>query len=72
LSPRFIFYNGADVYRMIHGEPPPRWGLQRDLHGTSAQFVAHSSSGRADRWGADRLFLYRELKLLVEAAQHLR
>jgi hypothetical protein len=57
---------------MIHGEPPPRWGLQRDLHGTSAQFVAHSSSGRADRWGADRLFLYRELKLLVEAAQHLR
>jgi TDG/mug DNA glycosylase family protein len=64
--PRFICYNGRDVYRMVFGEDSVRWGLQPDRLGDSIQFVAHSSSGRADRWGADRLTLWRELKRLVD------
>ncbi len=65
-APRVVCYNGRDVYRMCHGEDPPRWGLLRETIGTSLQFVVHSSSGRADRWGADRLFLWRELKGVVD------
>jgi double-stranded uracil-DNA glycosylase len=64
--PRYICYNGRDVFRMVFGEEPDGWGLQREQLGESRQYVVHSSSGRADRWGADRLFLWRELKRLVD------
>ena len=64
-SPRFVCYNGRDVFRLFHGQDAPRWGLQSEQLGDSRQFVVHSSSGRADRWSADRLFLWRELKRLV-------
>lgn len=65
-APRVICYNGRDVYRMCHGVDAPCWGLQQDALGAALQFVVHSSSGRADRWGADRLFLYRELRALID------
>jgi TDG/mug DNA glycosylase family protein len=65
-APRIVCYNGRDVYRMCHEEDPRRWGLLGDAFETSLQFVVHSSSGRADRWGADRLFLWRELRQLVD------
>jgi double-stranded uracil-DNA glycosylase len=64
-APRIICYNGRDVYRMCFGEDAPRWGLLDEPLGPSLQYVVHSSSGRADRWGADRLFLWRELRSLV-------
>lgn len=67
LAPRFVCYNGRDVYRMCHGDDPPGWGLLPEPLGISQQFVVYSSSGRADRWGADRLYLYHELKRLVDA-----
>ncbi len=66
-APKVVAYNGRDVYRMCHGADAPRWGLQPDDLDGAAQFVVHSSSGRADRWGADRLFLYRELRSLMLA-----
>jgi len=69
LAPRFVCYNGRDVHRMCHGVDAPRWGLQAELLGVSRQFVVHSSSGRADRWGADRLYLWRELRSLVEESR---
>jgi double-stranded uracil-DNA glycosylase len=65
-APRFICYNGKDVYRMCFGVDAPRWGLQREKLGNSHQFVVHSTSGRADGWGADRLHLFRELKELID------
>jgi TDG/mug DNA glycosylase family protein len=65
-APRFICYNGKDVYRMCHGVDAPQWGLQKERFGESYQFVVHSTSGRADGWGADRLFLFRELKSLID------
>lgn len=64
-APRVVCYNGKDVYRMFTGEHDPPWGLIPDRLGTSVQFVVHSSSGRADRWGSDRLFLFHELRRLV-------
>jgi TDG/mug DNA glycosylase family protein len=64
-APRVVCYNGKDVYRMVHGEEAPRWGLLTERFGESLQFVVHSTSGRADRWGADRLFLFQELKRLI-------
>ncbi len=66
-APRFICYNGKDVWRMCTEEPDCEWGLQEDTFGESRQFVVHSTTGRADRWGADRLFLFRELKTLLDA-----
>lgn len=65
-SPKVICYNGKDVYRMCFGADTSRWGELDERLGRSLQFVAHSSSGRADRWGEDRLFLYRRLRDLVE------
>ena len=65
-APKVVCYNGRDVYRLCHGFDAPCWGLQPDELDGAAQFVVHSSSGRADRWGADRLYLYRELKALVD------
>jgi TDG/mug DNA glycosylase family protein len=65
-APRIICYNGKDVFRMCFGVDAPRWGLLRERLGVSRQFVAHSSSGRADGWGAERLHLYRELMSLVD------
>ena len=64
-SPRVICYNGKDVYRMCHGEYADNWGELDERLGESIQFVVHSSSGRADRWGRDRLFLYGKLRDLV-------
>ena len=72
LAPRFVCYNGRDVYRMFGGEEPDRWGLQPDALGSARQFVVHSSSGRADRWGADRLYLWRELKRLIDLERETR
>ena len=69
LRPGFICYNGMDVWRMCMGDEKRRWGLQPDLLGESRQFIVHSSSGRADRWGADRLFLWRELKRHMDDAR---
>src|SRR5579872_5599816 len=43
-APRFICYNGKDVYRMCYGEEAPHWGLQSERLGTSRQFVVHSTS----------------------------
>lgn len=65
-APRFVVYNGRDVYRMLHGREGV-WGLQPETLFGCAQFVVHSSSGRADRWAADRLFLWRQLHLLVRS-----
>lgn len=66
-APRLICYNGRDVYRLCHGEDAPRWGLQPRCLGVSEQFVVHSTSGRADRWGAERLFLFRSLRDFIES-----
>ncbi len=66
LAPKVICYNGKDVFRMATGALDCRWGLQRDKLAESLQFVVHSTSGRADGWGADRLYLFRELKRLVD------
>lgn len=68
-APRFVCYNGRDVFRMCHGHDAAGWGLQEDMLGDSAQYVVHSTSGRADRWGADRLYLFRELRALVDAGR---
>jgi double-stranded uracil-DNA glycosylase len=65
-APRIVCYNGRDVYRMCTGEDAPRWGLLTQAPGERPRYVVHSSSGRADRWAADRLYLWRELKRLVE------
>ncbi|NLI00671.1 MAG: mismatch-specific DNA-glycosylase [Chthonomonadales bacterium] len=64
-GPRILCYNGKDVYRMCMGEADPPWGLQSDDFDGMLTYVVHSSSGRADRWAADRLLLYRELGQLV-------
>jgi TDG/mug DNA glycosylase family protein len=64
-APRFICYNGKDVYKMATGRVCPDWGEQDERIGTSRVFVIHSSSARADGWGRERLALYQELKQLV-------
>jgi TDG/mug DNA glycosylase family protein len=64
-APRFVCYNGKDVFRMCTGQRNCPWGLQRERLGLSWQYVVHSTSGRADRWGEDRLYLFRELKQLL-------
>ena len=65
-APLVICYNGKDVYRLCSEVDAPRWGLQRERLGESLQYVVHSSSGRADGWGADRLALYQRLKQLID------
>jgi TDG/mug DNA glycosylase family protein len=69
-APRFVCYNGRDVYRMCHGEDAPNWGLLTETLGESRQYVVYSSSGRADGWGAERLFLYRELRQLLDEEEY--
>lgn len=69
-APRFICYNGRDVYRMCYGADAPSWGLQVERVGVSRQFVVYSSSGRADGWGAERLSLYRELRHLLDEDEY--
>ncbi len=66
-APKVVCWNGKDVYRMFSGEPDCPWGLLEERLGTSLQYVVPSSSGRADRWGAERLALWRELRDLVNA-----
>ena len=63
--PRFLCFNGKDVYQMSTGRLCTDWGEQEESIGASRVFVVHSSSARADHWGTERLALYRELHLLV-------
>ncbi len=64
-KPRWICYNGRDVYQMVHGEPSCGWGEQEPTDFGTRVYVAISSSARADRWGEERLQQYRELFSLV-------
>jgi len=66
LKPLVVCYNGKDVCRMCTEETDPQWGELPSMLGASVQFVVPSSSGRADRWGMERLQAYRELKALVD------
>jgi len=77
-APRFVCYNGKDVYQMATGKVCTDWGEQAlELGiGLSAEahalrnprvFVIHSSSARADGWGRERLALYKELKQQIDA-----
>ncbi len=61
-QPRFICFNGKDVYQLYSGRPCLDWGEQSERIGNARVYVVHSSSARADGWAADRLSLYRELK----------
>jgi len=74
VRPRWVCYNGKDVYRMCEGVADCAWGEQPETIAGARVFVVHSSSGRADAWGADRLLLYRELHALVAAGsgRHVR
>ncbi len=63
--PRWICYNGRDVYQMVHGEPSCGWAEQAPTDYGTRVFVAISSSARADRWGEERLQQYRELFTLI-------
>jgi len=64
-APRWICYNGKDVYHLATGHICPDWGEQEKRIGDSRVFVVHSSSARADGWGRERLALYEELKRLI-------
>lgn len=64
-QPRFLCFNGKDVYQMATGKVCTDWGEQEARIGASCVFVVHSSSARADHWGAERLALYRELYTLA-------
>ncbi len=66
LNPRYICYNGKDVYHLCTGKVCMDWGLQEEKTGSSNVFVLHSSSARADGWGNERLALYIELKQHIE------
>lgn len=66
-QPRFLCFNGKDVYQMSTGRLCTDWGEQEEGIGVSRVFIVHSSSARADHWGAERLALYQELHTLVSA-----
>lgn len=66
-APRFVCYNGKDVFHMCTGKVCTDWGEQPELLGTSRVFVAISSSARADGWGSQRLEQYRELKAAISS-----
>jgi len=66
-APRFVCYNGKDVYQLATGRICTDWGELEERLGDSRVFVVHGSSARADFWGRERLALYRELKSLVDA-----
>ena len=68
-APRFICFNGKDVYQMATGRVCTDWGEQEERIGSSRVFVIHSSSARADAWGRERLALYQELKSLIDAGR---
>ena len=68
-APRFVCFNGKDVYRLATGRVCVEWGEQPEQIGRSRVFVVHSSSARADGWGRERLALYRELKTLTHITQ---
>lgn len=72
LHPLVVCYNGKDVFRMCLPDFEPAWGLLDDPLGTAVQFVVPSSSGRADRWGAERLHLYRELRSMLDGLRGLQ
>ncbi|HLV80138.1 MAG TPA: mismatch-specific DNA-glycosylase [Chthonomonadaceae bacterium] len=65
-APRFICFNGKDVYKLATGRVCMDWGEQEERIGVSRVFVVHSSSARADAWGRERLALYQELKSLID------
>lgn len=66
LNPRFLCYNGKDVYHLCTGRMCMDWGLQKETPNHPHVFVLHSSSARADGWGKERLTLYHELRSLIE------
>jgi TDG/mug DNA glycosylase family protein len=68
-QPRFLCFNGKDVYQMSTGRLCTDWGEQEERIGGSRVFVVHSSSARADHWGAERLALYRELHGLIQSKE---
>jgi TDG/mug DNA glycosylase family protein len=67
LAPKFLCYNGKDVYKLCTGRTCFDWGEQPETIGTSRVFVVISSSARADAWARERLQQYRELKRLADA-----
>jgi G:T/U-mismatch repair DNA glycosylase len=66
LAPRFLCYNGKDVYKMCTGRTAIDWGEQSERIGSSRVFVVISSSARADGWARERLAQYIELRRLLE------
>jgi double-stranded uracil-DNA glycosylase len=66
-APRYVCYNGKDVYQMATGRVCTDWGEQEERIGNTRVFVVHSSSARADGWGRERLALYHELKRVCSA-----
>jgi TDG/mug DNA glycosylase family protein len=71
-NPRFVCYNGKDVYNLATGRMSVDWGEQEERVGQSRVFVVHSSSARADGWGRERLALYQDLKRLIDATRLLQ
>ena len=68
-APRFVCFNGKDVYRMVTGRDCLDWGEQSELMEKARVYVVHSSSARADHWAAERLALYRALHTAVGAPE---
>ena len=68
-APRFVCFNGKDVYQMATGKVCADWGEQTEPVGDSRVWVVHSSSARADHWAADRLALYRELRKEMQSTK---
>ena len=65
-DPKFVCFNGKDVFQMAIGAICTDWGEQETKIGNSRVFVLHSSSSRADFWGKERLSLYQELYTLLK------
>ena len=67
LAPRFLCFNGKDVFQLCTGRVCTDWGAQPELIGRARVFVVISSSARADGWARERLQQYCELRRHVEA-----
>ncbi len=63
-APKFVCYNGKDVYHLCTGRVCMDWGEQAEQQDGARVFVVHSSSARADAWSRERLTLYQELRQL--------
>jgi len=64
-QPGVVCFNGKDVYQMCTGIATAPWGIQRQPFVERPAFVVVSTSGRADAWAADRLYLFHELRAMV-------